>query len=179
MNENWSEDSRILTDLTIHDRTKTIIFFLHHLRPKTCTLARVLQEVLTGIWSICYIFAYVGGENEIDVNQDKDKLTSSRQEKLYIFINSFPSFHVKGIGRTSLTTHAFAVGAHKSINITRAIFSVSPVIEELLYVEIDRILSLGVLQKLQFVWSSLVFLAVKPGIVHFYLDGHWVNTASE
>jgi len=56
----------------------------------------------------------------------------------------FPNFERKGLGRTDWIKHDIDIGEAKPVK--QRYYPVSPAVEKLLYTEIDRMLSLGVIE---------------------------------
>ncbi|KAH8318249.1 hypothetical protein KR059_000700, partial [Drosophila kikkawai] len=57
-----------------------------------------------------------------------------------------------GLGRTALIKHSIDIGENKPVK--QRYYPVSPAVEKLMYTEIDRMLSLGVIEPSQSAWSS-------------------------
>lgn len=51
----------------------------------------------------------------------------------------------------------------------------SPAVEKLMYTEIDRMLSLGVIEPSSSAWSSPMRMVLKPGKVRLCLDARKIN----
>ena len=83
--------------------------------------------------------------NEMDCDDNTHQINLNEQKKLDEAINSFLSYSKSGLGRTSLVTHVIDTGEHKPIR--QRHFAISPAIEMLLFEEIDRMLSLGVIEE--------------------------------
>lgn len=95
-------------------------------------------------------------------------LTPSETLQLEAVKALFPNFEKHGLGRTSLIKHEIDVSDAKPIK--QRFYPVSPAVEQLMYQEIDRMLSLGVIEPSTSPWSSPMRLVVKPNKVRLCLD---------
>lgn len=95
-------------------------------------------------------------------------------EQLETIKAMFRSFAVLGLGRTTLEEHVIEV-TNEDIPIKQRHYPVSPVIQELLYKELDRMLSLGVIEHSNSSWSSPVTLVRKETKNRLCLDARKVN----
>lgn len=111
--------------------------------------------------------------DEIDCGGNVHRLNLQERKQLEDAINSFNSYSKMGLGRTSLVTHNIDTGENKPIK--QRHFAISPAVERLLFEEIDRMISLGVIEESQSPWSSPVALVVKPGKVRLCLDARKLN----
>lgn len=114
-----------------------------------------------------------------DTNYDEHfyKLTLSQKRQLKAVISIFPNFEEKGLGRTPLIQHEIDVGNSKPIK--QKFYPVSPAVEKLMYSEIDRMLSLGVIEPSTSPWSSPMRLVIKPHKVRLCLDARKVNSVTK
>lgn len=104
-------------------------------------------------------------------------LTPSQRQQLNAIIDLFPNFEKDGLGRTSLIEHNIDVGSAKPIK--QKFYPVSPAVERLMFQEIDRMLSLGVIEESSSPWSSPMRLVLKPNKVRLCLDARKVNSLTE
>lgn len=104
-------------------------------------------------------------------------LTEDQQSKQKLVINCFPSFSQEGLGKTNLITHSIDVGNAKPIK--QRHFSVYPAVEQEMYAEIDRMLSLGVIEEADSAWSSPIVMVTKTGKVRICLDCRKINSFTE
>lgn len=104
-------------------------------------------------------------------------LSATQQTQLDTVISLFPNFEKQGLGRTSLITHNIDVGDASPIK--QRHYPVSPAIEKLMFKEIDRMLSLGVIEPSSSPWSSPMRLVVKPNKIRLCLDARKVNLATK
>lgn len=104
---------------------------------------------------------------------DVHELSSSEKAQLEKVVKIFPSFENKGLGKTTLVEHTIEVGDAKPIK--QRYFPVSPAIQRLMCEEIDRMLSMGVIEESSSPWSSPVVLVRKPGKVRLCLDSRKLN----
>lgn len=70
-------------------------------------------------------------------------LTAKQSQQLQAVISLFPNFEIQGLGRTSLIKHEIDIGNAKPIK--QRFYPVSPNVEKLMFNEIDRMLTLGVI----------------------------------
>lgn len=86
----------------------------------------------------------------------------------------FPSFSKYGLSETNVLCHTIDTGQEKPIK--QRYFPVSPAIQKLLYDELDRMLSLNVIEESKSSWSSPVTLVKKSnGKVRLCLDARRLN----
>lgn len=93
--------------------------------------------------------------------------------KLKTTISMFPSYAKLGLGRTTLEEHEIDTGDAKPIK--QRHYPVSPAVQKLLYEELDRLLSMGIIEESNSPWSSPVVLVRKPGKNRMCLDYRKVN----
>jgi len=110
----------------------------------------------------------------IDSTPEQHILTAEEQFSLNNVIKMFPSSVRLGLGKTNLVTHEIDIGNAKPVK--QRYYAVSPVIQKLLYDELDRMLALGVIEESNSSWSSPVTLVRKPnGKVRLCLDARELN----
>lgn len=115
-----------------------------------------------------------------DSSVEKDykyPLTPSQQTQLKTIIDLFPNFAKQGLGRTSYLKHHIEIGDAKPVK--QRFYPVSPAVENLMYQEIDRMLSLGVIEPSVSAWSSPMRLVVKPNKVRLCLDARRLNLVTK
>lgn len=103
-------------------------------------------------------------------------LNDSQKKQLNAVISLFPNFEKQGLGRTNLIKHEIDVGESKPIK--QRFYPVSPAVEKLIYTEIDRMLSLGVIEPSNSPWSSPMRMVIKPNKVRLCLDARKVNAVT-
>jgi len=108
----------------------------------------------------------------IAINQHE--LTREQVEKLEAVKKKFPSFAELGLGKTTLEEHVIEV-RDEHIPIKQKHYPVSPVVQELMYAELDRMLSLGVIEESNSAWSSPVTLVRKEEKNRLCLEARKVN----
>jgi len=157
----------VTTNVFFRGQTQTMTFLV---------IPALSQNLYLGV-DFCRIFGLakdiLGSINEIDHLLNTCELLPSQREKLNAVICLFPSFAKEGLGRTSLVTHVIDTGDSKPIK--QRHFVLSPAKEKLLFMEVDRMLALGVIEESQSPWSSPVTLVVKPNKVRMCLDARKVN----
>ena len=107
----------------------------------------------------------------------KYPLDSVQTQQLEVVKNMFPSFEKQGLGRTSMLQHTIDVG--EALPIKQRYYPVSPAVENLMYQEIDRMLSLNVIELSNSPWSSPMRLVVKPHKVRLCLDARKINSVTK
>ena len=112
-----------------------------------------------------------------EISDDKLDLSLSDGKKLDAAIAAFPSFEREGLGCTSLVEHKIDTGSAAPIK--QRYYPVSPAIEQRLCKEIDRMLSLGVIEEAEnSAWSSPVVLVTKPEKDRLCLDSRRLNSVT-
>lgn len=114
--------------------------------------------------------------SDVDVHETHLKgyfFTSEQRKRLQATISGLPKFEEQGFGKTSLVEHIIDVGDAKPIK--QRHFPILPAIEKLMCKEVDRILTLGVIEESNSPWSSPVVLVRKPGKVCLCLNSRKVN----
>lgn len=109
--------------------------------------------------------------------EDLYPLSRVRRQQLDTVIALFPSFEKQGLGRTDLIRHSIDVG--QATPIKQRFYPVSPAVEKVMYKEVDRMLSLGVIEPSQSAWSSPMRLVLKPNKVRLCLDARRVNAVTK
>lgn len=108
---------------------------------------------------------------------EQHALTQDQRSKLNLVIRCFPSFAEEGLGKTDLITHSIDIGNAKPVK--QRHFPVSPAVEKEMYAEIDRMLSLDVIEESDSAWSSPIVMVTKPGKVRICLDCRKINSFTE
>lgn len=94
-----------------------------------------------------------------EINLHQHDLSTYQQSQLQTVVNCFPSFAQEGLGKTNLITHTIDVGNAKPVK--QRHFPVSPAVEKEVYAEIDRMLSLGVIEESDSAWSSPIVMVTR------------------
>lgn len=118
--------------------------------------------------------------SSVDENKnssDDYPLSDIEIQQLFTIKNLFPSFEKQGLGRTNLIQHKIDVGSSEPVK--QRYYPVSPAVEKLMYQEIDRMLSLKVIEPSSSPWSSPMRLVVKPNKVRLCLDARRLNQATK
>lgn len=114
--------------------------------------------------------------------QDPDKsnlhnLTPPQQESLNNVVSMFPSCVTEGLGKTTLLKHTIDVG--NAAPIKHRYHAVSPAIQKKMFEEVDRMLSLGVIEESRSAWSSPMTVVTKAnGQTRLCLDARRVNSVT-
>lgn len=168
----------ISTDVAYNGLTKRLDFYVIPSINKRVILGidfwRIFQLAPGIISSIDTSKAMVDGT---DTNLKKFPLSSSQEKRLDSVINLFPNYKEQGLGKTSLLSHDIDVGDAKPIK--QRFYPVSPAVEKLIYVEVDRMLSEGVIEPSKSPWSSPMRLVIKPGKVRLCLDARRINECTK
>lgn len=115
-------------------------------------------------------------EEEIDA-PDMHHLTEDQRSRLNQVIAMFPSSIQEGLGKTPLMKHSIDVGDTKPIK--QRHYAVSPAIERKMFIEVDRMIELGVVQESYSAWSSPVTVVSKGnGKTRLCLDARRVNAVT-
>ena len=112
---------------------------------------------------------------ELDAN--KCDLTAQETSALLETIKLFPSFSTKGLGKTSLMEHSIDTG--DATPIKQRHYPVSPAVQAIMYTELDRMISLDIIEESSSAWSSPVVLVRKPGKNRLCLDFRKVNEVTK
>lgn len=112
---------------------------------------------------------------DVMVTPDMHELNKEQRDCLRKVVALFPSSEKEGLGRTSLLKHHIDVnGARPS---KQRHYAVSPAIEKMMFEEVDRMLSLGVVEKSSSAWNSPVTVVKKSnGKARLCLDARQVNS---
>ncbi|XP_075163115.1 uncharacterized protein LOC142235742 [Haematobia irritans] len=106
------------------------------------------------------------------------ELTKEQQRRLEAVISIFPNSEVEGLGCTHLIVHEIDTGSAKPIK--QRYYPISPAIERQLFGELDRMLTLGVIEEAPCSpWSSPTVVVIKPGKVRMCLDSRKLNSVTE
>ena len=108
---------------------------------------------------------------------DKHQLIdlTPEQEKVLLEVKSkFPSFEMRGLGRTKIEKHSIQL-VEGSVPIKERHFPISPAVQEIVYAEIDKMIELGVIQESESPWSNRFAVVRKPEKNRFCLDARKLN----
>lgn len=111
-----------------------------------------------------------------DVNPNKHSLSPAEEKLLTETISLFPSSEKLGLGRTDIETHVIDTG--NNLPIKSRYYPVSPAIQVLIDAEVDRMLSLGIIEPSSSPWASPVTLVRKPNKNRLCLDFRKVNNVT-
>lgn len=101
-------------------------------------------------------------------------LTLSERQQLDAVIELFPSFEELGLGKTPVLCHS--INTNNATPIKQRYYPVSPAIQKEMYAEIDRMLSLGVIEESNSPWNSPMVLVRKHcGKPRLCLDSRAIN----
>lgn len=115
--------------------------------------------------------------NEISLPSNSHILPDIQKKELFEIINTFPSFKTKGLGKTDLLSHDIDTGDAKPI--CQRHWPYSPAMQKIINDEIDRMLSLDVIEESVSPWSSPLVLVQKPGKNRVCLDARKVNAVTK
>lgn len=165
----------VFLEVTFANRTERVKFYL---------VPTLKEELYLGIdfWSKFHIApTFI---NELSLEQPSKILESNQHHlsegelvELDAVKKKFPSFSDSGLGRTALYEHHIDVGSASPIK--QRHYPVSPAVQKLLYDEVDRMLSLDLIEPCNSPWSSPVVLVKKSnGSVRLCLDSRKVNSVT-
>lgn len=89
----------------------------------------------------------------------------------------FPSSTKLGLGHTPLLSHKIDTGDAEPIKARH--YPVSPNVQKLMFEELDRMISLGVIEEAESPWNSPVVLVRKPGKNRLCLDSRRLNAVTK
>lgn len=105
-------------------------------------------------------------------------LTDLQKKQLDEVIQKFPDCTKLGLGKTKLVTHHIDVGSAAPVK--QRYYAVSPAVQKEINEEIDRMLTLGVIEESQSSWSSPMAVVKKSnGKIRLCLDPRKVNTVTK
>jgi len=104
-------------------------------------------------------------------------LTASQRVTLEEVKRCFPAFSRMGLGKTNLMEHIIDTGDAEPIK--QRHYPVSPAVQKLVEVELDRMLDMDVIEESNSSWSSPVVLVRKPGKNRLCLDSRRVNQVTK
>lgn len=109
--------------------------------------------------------------------QYKHDLTTEQTFRLDTITKLFPSSQEFGLGRTPLLNHFIDTGTTEPIK--SKCYPVSPKVQELMYEELDRMLSIGAIEEAESPWNNPVVLVRKPGKNRLCLDSRKLNSVTK
>lgn len=113
-----------------------------------------------------------------ECDADSLQLTVDERIKLNSIVAAFPNSETEGLGCTTLVEHRIDTGAAKPIK--QRYYPISPAVEKQLCEELDRMISLGVIEEASISpWSSPVVVVRKPGKIRMCLDSRRLNAVTE
>lgn len=114
--------------------------------------------------------------SEISLDHNKHNLTDTQQHLLKEAIACFPSCETLGLGKTHLEVHTIDTKDYPPIK--SRYYPVSPAIQSLIDFEVDRMLSLGIIEPSSSPWASPVTLVRKPNKNRLCIDFRKVNSVT-
>lgn len=116
----------------------------------------------------------IGEISLVENDSDKLQLSMVQENKLNKVVAAFPDSEVEGLGCTTLINHHIDTGDARPIK--QRYYPISPAVEKQLGGEIDRMISLGVIEEApNSAWSSPTVVIVKPGKVRMCFDSRKLN----
>lgn len=139
------------------------------------------NELYLGIdfWSTFGIVPAFVNELEITSSQDPNShdLNAEQRKILNEVISMLPSFEVEGLGKTPFLKHS--IDTNEARPIKQRHYPISPAKETEMYAEIDRMLSLGVIEPSRSPWNSPIVMVRKHcGKARLCLDSRLLNTVT-
>lgn len=108
------------------------------------------------------------------VDSNMHDLAERERKELNEVISSFPSSDVEGLGRTNILQHN--IDTENASPIKQRYYAVSPAVQKLMDIELDRMLTLGVIEPSQSPWSSpMVLIRKDNGKNRLCLDSRALN----
>ena len=152
---------------------------------KFCIVPSLQSEVYLGVdfWKIFKIAPQIISEVNFSSGSDVSEkvlhiLTTDQKTRLDEVVSSFPSFESKGLGRTNLVEHV--INVENAVPIKQRHYSVSPAVQFQIYDELDRMLSLGVIEESSSPWSSpIVIVSKSNGKKRLCLDSRKINLVTK
>lgn len=108
---------------------------------------------------------------------DQHQLSPEQVSRLEKIKSLFPSSVDLGLGRTSFLKHKIDTGDAEPVK--SRFYPVSPKVQELMNEELDRMISLGVIEESESPWNSPVVLVRKPGKNRLCLDSRKLNSVTK
>lgn len=114
-------------------------------------------------------------EEEEDKPKDPSQHCLRSEEKLRLdeVISMFPSFEVRGLGKTLLEEHSIDTAEAEPVK--QRHYPVSPAVQQLMYSELDRMIAMGVIEQSQSPWNNPVTLVRKGAKNRLCLDARKLN----
>ena len=165
--------------LAILGKIETSIFWRNQYKTITLYIAPELRQQLYLGFDFFQLFGLdrflveeVNGDEEV-VDVKSHQLNFEEKSQLQKVIDMFPSSFKMGLGETHLIKHFIDTGEARPIK--RRHYPISPAKERLLFVELDRMKSLGVIEESLSPWSSPITTVVKPGKTRMCIDCRDLN----
>ena len=119
---------------------------------------------------------------EVDSNEEVIDVKShilepAQKQRLDQIIQMFPNSAQMGLGRTHLLKHYIDTGDARPIK--KRHYPISPAKERLLFTELDRMISLNVIEESISPWSSPVTTVIKPGKTRMCVDSRELNKVTK
>lgn len=160
----------IKTSITFRGKTEKFTIFI---------IPELLQDLYLGIDFIRKfklapdLFPIINISELSNNNTSKHELSISEEVELTKVLNMFPNSEILGLGKTHLEFHT--IDTQDCPPIKSRHYPVSPAIQQLIDKEIDRMLSLGVIEPSESPWASPVTLVRKPNKIRLCLDFRKIN----
>lgn len=124
-------------------------------------------------------FSFASNDDLLDNEPGMHILNLEQSHRLKMAIEMFPSFEKCGLGRTKVIRHTIELQPNTK-PVKQRYFSVSPAVERKLHAEVDRMLSLDVIEPAppNCSWSSPVALIKREGKTRLCLDSRKLNSVT-
>lgn len=109
--------------------------------------------------------------------QNSHELSPEETLELNTIISLFPSFDMRGLGKTDVLEHTIYTGDSEPVK--QRHYPYSPNVQKLVFEEVNRMLQLGVIERCNSAWNSPVCLVRKPGKNRLCLDSRAVNAVTK
>lgn len=160
---------RVRCDITFKGVTRSVMVFV---APKLTQKLYLGADFFDSfkLWPTCI------SELNSAVIDDGNSHALSPEEELTLknIVMEFPSFEVRGLGKTNLVEHKIDTGNADPVK--QRHYPYSPAVQKLVYAEVERMMEMGVVEKTNSPWNSPVCLVRKPGKNRLCLDSRKVNS---
>ena len=106
------------------------------------------------------------------------ELTPQQQKELEIVKNEFLCFEKNGLGKTHLEVHKIDL-VDGAVPVKDRHYPISPAVQEIVYKEVDEMMSLSVISESNSAWSNRTTVVRKPNKTRFCLDARKLNDVTK
>lgn len=136
------------------------------------------QKLYLGV-DFWYQFGLLPLKNEEIIVKSSDEtnrhtLSNAQEAELKSIVQLFPSSELEGLGCTALLVHSIETG--DALPVKQRHYPISPAVQKIVFEELDRMISLGVIEPSQSPWNSPVSTQRKAnGNTRLCLDARALN----